>query len=90
MQPTRHTPKDVIRAMVADSGLSMREISVRLGKSPTWLSATLAHNGDVQMATLEDIADVCGWKIIATRKGEYGSEWDTPFIQVTYRREPNP
>ena len=85
MRPTRHTPKDVIRAMVADSGMSMREASVRLGKSPTWLSATLAHKGDVQMSTFEDVADLCGFKVVVTRRDQYGDAWDVPWYEVTYR-----
>ena len=74
-------PKALIRAMAAQSGLSYRAISERLGRSPSWLSATLAHKGDVQLSTLIEIANACGWTIGAAPVGEDGA-YRLPMIPI--------
>ena len=54
---------DAMRAMVARSGLTSRGVSVAAGRSPSWLSATLARPGDSAAGVLAAIAAPCGYAL---------------------------
>ncbi len=60
---------DVMRAMVSHAGLSSRAASAALGRSPSWLSATLARPGSSEAATVAQLADACGYVLAAVPAG---------------------
>lgn len=62
--------KEAIKRMLDSSGMSAREASKRLGKSPNYLSATLAHGGNVTTANLARIASALGWTLVLARGDE--------------------
>lgn len=51
---------DALRAMVGRSGLSLRAASVASGRTPEWLSATLARGSAPTMPVAADLARACG------------------------------
>ncbi len=55
---------DAMRALVARSGLSMRAVSMDMGRSPTWLSTTLGRDGSSEAAIVAELADVCGYSLV--------------------------
>lgn len=59
---------EAIRTMLDRSGLSQTRASLMMGKSPSWLSASLAHSG-CGASTLARIADVCGYELALVPKG---------------------
>lgn len=61
---------EAIRHMCDKSGISMREVSIRMGKSPTYLSATLSRGGGVGVSTLARIAKICGYALQANGHDE--------------------
>ncbi|MBR3158123.1 MAG: helix-turn-helix transcriptional regulator [Atopobiaceae bacterium] len=61
---------DLIRHMASTSGMSLRAISVAMGKHPTYLSATLRRDGGVGASTLAKIAKVCGYELRVEGHGE--------------------
>lgn len=61
---------DLIRHMCEKSGQSMRAVSVKMGKSPTYLSATIARGGGVGVSTLAEIARACGYVLEVNGRGE--------------------
>ena len=62
--------QQLIERMVRASGRSMRDISISLGKSGTWLASTLWKGSDIRTSTLCDIARECGYAIIAEGRGD--------------------
>ena len=52
-----------ILCMIKQAKKSKRGISLELGKSPTWLSATLARPGSSEATTVAAIADACGYSL---------------------------
>lgn len=57
-------PKDVLRAMVEQSGKSQRLISVEIGRHPTYV-ASLLHGGSYpQIDTFASIAKACGCEVV--------------------------
>ncbi len=54
---------EVMRGMLAASGLSMRAASLALGRSASWLSNTLARPGGSEAATVAALAEVCGYRL---------------------------
>ena len=56
---------DVMHGMIDRAGLSMRGASLAMGRSPAWLSNTLARPGSSEAATIAALADVCGYTLCA-------------------------
>lgn len=45
------------------SGLTSRAVSEAMGRSPSWLSATLARPRTSEASTVAELADVCGYRL---------------------------
>ena len=54
---------DAIRAMVSYSGQSLRAASVAAGRTPTFLTGTLARGSSPTLDTAADFADACGYSL---------------------------
>lgn len=55
--------KDAMKAIVSESGYSMRRASELMGRSPNWLANTLARSGSSEAATVAELAEVCGYRL---------------------------
>lgn len=73
-----------IRAMMASSGLTHRQIAHRLGKYDTYVSQVLSRGKTPQTDTLTDIARACGYRLdlvpldggAAITIGDDAVDWD--------------
>ena len=54
---------NAMRTVVRESGLSMRRVSELMGRSSSWLGATLQRPGSSEAATVARLASVCGYKL---------------------------
>ena len=61
---------ELIRHMCEKCGMSMRAVSVKMGKAPTFLSSTLARGGGVGAETLSEVARACGYELHVSGHGE--------------------
>lgn len=61
---------EIIRRMCEKSGMSMREVSVKMGKSANFLAATLSRGGGVGVSTLANVAKICGYVLHVNGHGE--------------------
>lgn len=52
-----------IRAMCENSGKSQRSVAVEMGRSSGFVTSALAKTKDLKVATMTDIADVCGYTL---------------------------
>ncbi len=52
-----------MREVVARAGLSHEGACALMGRSPSWLSATLARPGSSTASVLAELADVCGYTL---------------------------
>lgn len=59
----KYTSLAALRMMVYDSGVTQREISARLGASPTYVSTYMSRDTIPSTETFVRVADVCGWKV---------------------------
>lgn len=57
------TTIEAIRTIVECTPKSARTISVEIGKSANWLSATLNVVSDTKAGTLARIAEACGYRL---------------------------
>lgn len=57
-----------VRSMLRHSGKTQAELSAAVGKSPSYISATLAQGSDLQGGTLARIADACGYDLQLVRR----------------------
>ncbi len=56
---------NAMRSMIDAAGLSARRASLDMGRSPAWLSNTLARPGSSTAETLAALAAVCGYRLCA-------------------------
>lgn len=61
-----HTPKSSINHMINASHSTQRDVSRAMGKSNSYVSATIAKNKSVMVDTLVAIADACGYEMLLT------------------------
>lgn len=54
---------EAIRTMIDYSGYSQRAVSVELGRSPNWISATLQRPGSSECSTVASIGRVTGYTL---------------------------
>lgn len=59
----KYKPLASMRMMVYDSGLPQREVSARLGASPTYISTYMSRDTSPSISTFVKVAEVCGWKV---------------------------
>ena len=52
-----------LRMMVYDSGVTQREISARLGATPTYISTYMSKNTSPSAEKFVRFAHACGWKV---------------------------
>ena len=57
-------PRDVLRAMVEQSGKSQRLISVEIGRHPTYVTSLLHGGSCPQVDTFASIAKACGCEVL--------------------------
>ena len=71
---------DVISTVVAHTGITYGETSRRLAKSYTWARNVAAPGRDPKLATVADVADVCGVdvKLVDRETGEIVGVVDPP------------
>lgn len=62
--------QDAIRHMLAGSGLSGYEASRQMGRSPSYISATLGRRSDPTASVLAEIAGACGYSLELVGHGE--------------------
>lgn len=56
--------------MVSAAGLSMRAASVASGRSPEWLSATLARGTSPTLPVVASLAEPCGYSLALVPVGD--------------------
>ena len=61
---------EAMREIVRQAGISQREASERMGRSPNWLGATLARSGSSEASTIAELAAACGWTLALVPSGE--------------------
>ena len=61
---------ECIKHMVDESGISARQVSRDLGRSPNYLGATFANGSDVGASNAAKIAKVLGWKMVFKKGNE--------------------
>lgn len=61
---------ELIRHMVDASGMSLRAVSIAMGKAPTYVSTILTRGTGVNTSTLAKIASVCGYELRVEGHGE--------------------
>lgn len=61
---------DCIKAMVAGSGKSARQVSRELGRSDNYLGATYSNNADMTASNAARIANHLGWSLVFRRGDE--------------------
>lgn len=73
----------IIRALVERSDLSYRQVAAELGRSSAWASTTASPGRSPQLATVADVADVCGCDIaiLDRESGETVAVVDPPHRQ---------
>jgi hypothetical protein len=59
-----------IRYMMEKAGMSGRQLSVSLGKAPTYVGTTLSRNGSVSVENLAKMAEIMGFKVVVEGHGE--------------------
>lgn len=59
-----------IRYMMEKAGMSGRQLSVELGKVPTYIATTLSRNGSVSAENLARIAEITGFEVAIEGHGE--------------------
>ena len=64
---------EAMRHMIAASGKSGRQVSREIGRSDTFISASLAQGTCPRVDTLAKIAHACGYRIVAVPLSE---GWD--------------
>lgn len=69
----RVEPKDVLSALVKNSGKSMRTISMAIGRSPNFLASTTQKRSTPHCETVANVADVCGYDLLLRKRSD-GSE----------------
>lgn len=62
--------EQLIRHMCERSGQSLRAVSLKMGKSPTYLSALITQGSTPTVTTLAEIARACGYVLEANGRGE--------------------
>ena len=60
---------DAMRAVVAHAGFTSRAASAAVGRSPSWLSATLAQCCDTKASTLAQVGAACGYTLALVPSG---------------------
>lgn len=65
--------RDCIKHMLADSGMSARELSKSLGKYPTYVGTTLQRGSDIGTSNAAMMAKVMGWRLVF-KKGDIEME----------------
>ena len=63
-------PEKLIRHMCEKSGQSLRSVSLKMGKSPTYLSSLVTRGSSPTIATLIEIAGACGYVLQVDGQGE--------------------
>ena len=59
-----------IRFMMEKAGMSGRQLSAALGKSPTYIGSTLSQGGNVTAENLARIAEITGFEVAIEGHGE--------------------
>ena len=76
---------DAIRTMIAHSGKSGRQIARDMGRSPTFVSATLAQGNAPRMDTFSRIAQACGYRVVVMpTDNESGAHGSRDSLTVEY------
>ena len=59
-----------IRFMMEKAGMSGRQLSAALGKSPTYIGSTLSQGGNVTAENLAKMARIMGFDVVIEGRGE--------------------
>ena len=73
---------ELVRALIADSGKSMRAVSLDMGRSETWLSSTMHQGGSLKASTLTEIANHLGFRVVVT---DGAHEYELPLVDMHFR-----
>ena len=60
----------ILRHMVASSGKSYRQIARELGRSESFISATIAQGSCPRLDTFAGIAKACGYELVLSSESE--------------------
>lgn len=61
---------EILRHMVASSGKSYRQIARELGRSESFISATIAQGSCPRLDTFAGIAKACGYELVLRSESE--------------------
>lgn len=64
------TPIGAISAMVSGSGMSRRQVSLKMGRHENFITTKIQERGVPKMDTLAEIAAVCGYQLQLVGHGE--------------------
>lgn len=62
--------KQIVRRLVDSSGVSMRQLSDRMGRSPNYVYNLANEQGGLELSTFQSLADACGYDLILRPRGD--------------------
>lgn len=74
-------PSEAMRRMIETSGKSGRQVAREIGRSDTFISASLAQGVCPRMDTFARVAHVCGYEVIVVPTGT--ADPDSPRATIT-------
>ncbi len=60
--------REVTLSMIQDSGMNDRQVSIKLGMSPRYLSNIIYRGSRPNSDTLARVADACGYDLLVRRR----------------------
>ena len=77
-------PSEAMRHMIETSGKSGRQVAREIGRSDTFISASLAQGVCPRMDTFARVAHVCGYEVIVVPTGTVDSDSQRTPIIIEY------
>ena len=62
--------RDVLAEMVANSGLSYRQVSLEMDREATYLKTIIYRGRRPRIDTFAKVADVCGYDLLVRRRSD--------------------
>lgn len=69
-EPERMTPRDAYRAIIDRSGTSRRKLSKSMGRTPTYLSCSIAQGSMPNLDLFVEVANATGYRVLVERGEE--------------------
>lgn len=66
----RMTPREAYHAIIDRSGTSRRELSKALGRTPSYLTSSIAQGGVPKLDLFTEVASVAGYRVFVERGEE--------------------